>query len=164
MATPSLSGFSTFVYNQMGVPTTALPTGSIALNYAFSTALQTVFTPLSQFSGPSVTPPGQVISFYELAVYNLGGSNLLNFTQDAVDAPVYKDELPYFAYYRKKWNLDSPISGMVSSSSDESTSVGLEVVEQLKHLTLSDLQLSKDPYGRQYLNIMSRTGYYVGMS
>ena len=51
-----------------------------------------------------------MISFYELAVYNLGGSNLLNFTQDAVDAPIYKDELPYFAYYRKKWNLDSPIS------------------------------------------------------
>ncbi len=164
MATPSLAAFSDFAYNQMGVPTSALPTGSVALNYAFSTAMQIVYTPLSQFSGPSVSPPGQVISLYELAVYNLAGSNLLNFTQDASGAPVYKDSLPYFAYYRKKWNLDSPISGMVSSSGDEGTSVGLEVVEQLKHLTLNDLQLTKDPYGRQYLNIMSRTGYLVGMS
>ncbi len=164
MGTPTLAGFSSFVYNQMGVPTSALPTGSIALNYAFSTALQIVYTPLSLFSGPSVTPPGQVISLYELAVYNLAGSNLINFTQDAIDAPIYKNNMPYFEYYRDKWNLDGPISGMVSSSSDESTSVGLEVVEQLKHLTLSDLQLTKDPWGRQYLNIMSRTGYLVGSS
>ena len=164
MATPTLSAFTDFVFNTMGVPSSALSSGSPAISTAFSVALQIVYTPLSQFAGPSVTPPGIGISLYELAVYNLAGSNLINFTQDATNAPVYKDDMPYFEYYRQKWNLLGPISGVVSSAADESTSTSLQVPEQLKYLTLSDLQLTKDPWGRQYLNIMSRTGFLVGMS
>jgi len=161
---PTVTGYLAFIRNQAQIPTSALPDASPYIQGTFNMALTNANVQLACMpvfgdrTGP--TP-------YQLAVYNLGVSNLINFAPDQPGAPAVPGSQPpeqYFTYWRNKWNLLAPISGVVSSSADESTSVSLEVIDQLKYLTLADLALMKDPYGRAYLNLASRSGYLLGLS
>jgi hypothetical protein len=83
-------------------------------------------------------------SIYALAVYNLAGSNLINFAQD-------QNGKCFFTDMRKELNINGFASGVVSAASDEATSVSLVVQEAAKNFTLANLQQLKTPYGRQYL-------------
>lgn len=131
---PTLADFTSWVYTVMGVPTAALPPGSASFGYAFNVALATVSLNI-QLSSPLI---------YQLAVYNLGGSLLLNWAPD-------QPGQTYFADIRKTWNLNAPSSGVVRFAGDQGTDVTVEVLESLKNLTISQIQNFKDPYGRQYL-------------
>jgi len=147
---PNLPGFITFVRNGMGISTTIIPDDSVWLGYAYWTAIALVNQALSAV----VVNPADGTTIYALAVYNLAGSNLLNFAQDLPGAAIIPGSdppQPFFAYTRTKWNMTSFVSGVVSSTSDEGTSMSLVVPEQLKELTLANLQNLKDPYGRVYL-------------
>lgn len=64
----------------------------------------------------------------------------------------------FFANVRQKLKLNSFVPGVVGSTSDLSTSVGLDNPDFFKHLTLADLQLLKTPYGRQYLSLAQKYG------
>lgn len=66
--------------------------------------------------------------------------------------------LPFFQWLRAKWNLNTSVTGVVNSSSDQSTSAGFQVPAQLMSLTLSDLQRLKTPFGRAYLEIAQEYG------
>lgn len=138
---PTLAGFTAFVQNVMGISTTILPADSAVINMAFCVALQIVNRAICSAS-PLI---------YELCVYNLAGSNVLNFAQDLPDAAVYKNKLPFFAYTRKFYNMLGFTSGIIQAAADESTSESLVVQDAAKDFTLANLQQLKDPYGRQYL-------------
>lgn len=137
----------------MSITSAILPDDSFSLRLAYAVALDIVNLKLAIVS----------VNLYTLAVYNLGGDNLLNFAQDVVGAPPYgasdnPDKLPYFAYMRQRFKLLDFTPGVVQSSSDESTSVSLVVQEAAKDFKLADLQNLKTPYGRQYLSIAQRVG------
>ena len=154
---PTLAGFIAWSRTVMGVTTTILPDNSVWFVYAYDVAI-TVVLPALAAAGASI---------YTLAVYNLAGSNLLNFAQDLPDAAMIQGSdppAPFFAYARTKFNINGFVSGVVTSASDESTSDSLLVPDAFKGLTISDLQALKDPYGRVYLGFAQRYGLIWGLT
>jgi hypothetical protein len=152
--TPTLAGFQAWANVAMGVTSTILPLNNPAWNWAFTVAINLVDPLWCQ-----VSPP-----IYQLMVYLVSASNLLNWAQDPVGAPIYKNNMTYFEYWRDKWNLLGPVSGVVSAASDQGSATSLEVPEALKNLTLLDLQHLKDPYGRQYTALAQSQGDLWGLS
>lgn len=160
---PNLPGFIIFVRAAMGISTTIIPDDSVWLVYAYNVALGIVNRALAAV----VVNPADGMTIYALAVYNLSGSNLLNFAQDLPGAAIIPGSdppQPFFAYTRAKWNMTSFVSGVVQSTSDEGTSMSLVVPEQLQQLTLANLQYLKDPYGRVYLQFAQDYGTLWGLS
>lgn len=158
---PTLAGFLTFVRTTMGISTVVLPDNSIYLGWAFAVALAIVNPALrcigipSQDSTGAPLTGGQTYSIYALAVFNLGGDNLINYAQDLSGAAIIPGSgdpgLPFFAYARKQLNINGFVSGVISGSNDESTGQTLVVQEAAKNFTLANLQQLKTIYGRQYL-------------
>lgn len=151
---PTQAGFIVWAETAMGISPDILPADSVWFIYAYDVALEIVDPAFCQVS-PTI---------YTLMVYNLAGSNLINFAQDPPDAPDYKNEQPYFEYFRQKWNLLGPISGVISTAADQGSSSGIEVPQALKDLTLADLQYFQNPYGRTYLAFAQRQGSLWGLS
>lgn len=154
---PTFSDFVSWVRSYMQISTTVLPDNSTALQDAYDMALQWVNQGLA-CAGPTV---------YRICVYNLAGSNLINYAEDIPNAPAVpgtEPPLPYFAAMRQKWNCLGFVPGVISSSSDEGTSQSLTVARQLETLSLADLQMLKDPYGQRYLQIAQQYGTLWGVS
>lgn len=151
---PTLAGFIVWAETAMGITPDILPADSIWFVYAYRVAVEIV-DPRMCVVSPTI---------YMLAVYNLGGSNLINFAHDAPDAEPYKNNLPYFEYFRDKWNILGPVSGVVSSAADQGTATSLEVPQALKDLTLADLAYMKTPWGRQYLQFAQSQGTLWGLT
>ena len=153
---PTPAGFLAFV-RATGITPTVLPDDSVWLDYAYQVALAVVNLVLCQVPGP----------IYMLSVYNLGVSNLLNFAQDLPDsAPIAGSEppLPFFAYSRQKYQINSFVSGVIQSAGDEGTNESMVVPKPAEDFTLADLQYLKDPYGRQYLQFAQRYGTQWGLT
>jgi hypothetical protein len=70
----------------------------------------------------------------------------------------------YFANLRELWKINNFVSGVVQSTSDESTSASLAATEIMQRLNFSDLQYLKTPFGRAYLGYVARVGSPFGMS
>lgn len=85
---------------------------------------------------------------YTLAVYNLAADRLINF---ANDSEILANQTYFSDLREKKYKLSSFAPGVVASSSDEATATSLLNPEQMKNLTIMDLQTLKTPYGRQYM-------------
>lgn len=144
---PTEVGFLTFIRTQMQINTTVLPDNSPYIHDSYCAARQIVNIAFAQVS----------CLIYKLMVYNLAGSNLINFAQDVSGQT-------FFADLRKKWNLLDFVPGVINSTSDQSTSESLTVPENLTQLTLADLQYLKDPYGRVYLQYAMRYGTLWGLT
>ena len=70
----------------------------------------------------------------------------------------------FFSMARKQFGINSFVGGTIASSADVSTSESLNVPEQLKGLTLANLQNMKTPWGRRYLQIAGQYGQIWGLS
>jgi len=70
----------------------------------------------------------------------------------------------YFQTLRAKWNIYGFVSGIISSSNDESTGQSLVTPEKMKNLTMANLQNLKTPYGRQYMAFIESYGPIWGVS
>jgi hypothetical protein len=166
---PSLAGFLNFVRTQMGITTAVLPDSSPVIAMALGVALAIAnpwFACVGRTLWPGIVIPGvPQVSIYTLMVYNLAGSNLINYAQDVPDAPPVKgSELPYFENLRDKWDINGFVSGIIQESHDETTGNSMVVQEAAKNFTLADLQYLKDPYGRQYLAFAQRYGTLWGIN
>ncbi len=64
----------------------------------------------------------------------------------------------FFSAARSKLKMDQFTPGMVASTSDVSTSVGLDNPDFMKGLTLENLQLMRTAYGRAYMSIAQKYG------
>lgn len=103
------------------------------------------------------TPAGYAGSFGATVMAGSSFSYLLENDPGTATAPgTYL--LPFFQWLRASWNINTSVTGVVSSSSDQATSAGFQVPEQLKYLTLSDIQRLKTPFGRAYLEITQAYG------
>ena len=154
MFTPTLAGFIAWVRSAMGITTAQLPDDSVFFGYAFAVAME-----LTNVRIQIASPP-----IYQLAVYNLGGDNLINWAQDPNGAPVNSEGLACFAALRKEFGIFNFTAGPVSSSGDEGSNVSLEVVEGLKNLLVGQLQNLKTPYGRVYISFTQAGGNDMGIT
>lgn len=153
---PTLAGFIAWVRAVMGVGTDVLPDNDPVLPFALAVAMGVanpalMCAPIPSMDAAGVTLNAGGYNVYVLAVYNLGGDNLVNFAQDAPDAPPYKDGLPFWAYMRKQFNVDGFVSGVIQSTGDQATSASFVVQKAAEDFTLANLQNLKTPWGRRYL-------------
>lgn len=150
MTTPNRTGFVAFIRNS-GITPAVLPDTSTDIDDALTLAIEIVSDLLAQVS----------TLVYEKAVYNLGVHNLIVDANDQSDQ-IYKDNLPYFAYYRQQWKINVFSSGVVASTGDEGTNVSMDVPEAFKRLSIADLQYTKTPWGMAYLSYAQRVGSIWG--
>lgn len=149
MATaPSQAGFTQFIRDSMGITTAQLPDNSEWITLAYDVAVELAYIGVVQAG---------FANLYTLMVYNLGGSNLVEWTPDQSGQDV-------FAKLREKYNLNAFVSGVIQSASDEGTSESMVVQEAAKNFTLADLQYLKTPWGRTYLSIAQRAGTLWGIT
>lgn len=144
---PTLAGFLIFVRDVMSIPRTALPDNSPVIGMAYNVA-KTIVNETLQVVG-SANPAYPTI--YALAVYNLAGDALVNYAHDVNGSD-------YFAKLRASLNLAGFVPGVISSSSDESTSQSLVTPEAMNNLTFANLQQLKTPWGRTYLSFAQSYG------
>ena len=88
---------------------------------------------------------------YVLAVYNLATDRLMNFAPDQANQT-------YFSNLRDQYHLLDSKVGVVASGSDQGTSGAILNPEQLRRLTLENLQMLKTPFGRHYLGMAQAYG------
>ena len=138
---PTLAGFQSFVTDIMQIPSSALTITSPTVSLAFEVA--------SAIVNPAINQVSPLI--YTLCVYNLAASNLVNFAID-------QEGQDYFSSLRKQFGVLDLIIGEVQSASDQGTSSSLLVPDFVKKMSLSDMQLAKDPWGRQYLIYAQKYG------
>lgn len=144
---PTLTGFIAWVRTAMGISTGVLPDDSIWFVYAFNVSVAIVSTDLC-----AVNP-----LIYQLAVYNLGGDNLINYAQDTPPSM-------YFMDARASMKIASFTPGVVSAASDEATSDSLLNPEFMQMLTMANLQNLKTPWGRAYMGFAQSLGTLWGLS
>lgn len=147
MDQPTLAGFILFIRNQMGINTSDLPDAAPVIEMAYAVALEIVNLQLAQAS-PLI---------YTLAVYNLGGDNIINFAPNNPPSTFFTDT-------RANFNIASFAPGVVGAAADNSTSDSLLNPEFMKEFTMADLQYLKTPWGRQYLAFAQRVGTLWGVS
>lgn len=97
-------------------------------------------------------------STYVPALYNLGMHQLLKIGQD-------QGGQTFFADMRSQYKLLNFTGGVVTSASDQNTASTVTVPDLFKNLNLSNLDLLKTPWGREYMGYAMNFGpYIVGMS
>lgn len=141
--TISLSGFIDFVLTDMGINATQVPDDSPSISLAYGGAVEWVNQDIEM-----VMP-----QFYAVAVYNLAASFLVNYGTESV-----------FAETRDKLKLNDFTAGVITGASDNATSAQRLVPDFFKDLSLADLQMLKDPWGRRYLMIAQQFGSLWGLS
>lgn len=138
---PTPEGFLAFIRDSMKITASDLPDNSPSIDMAYRVAIEIVSLTLE-----CVSP-----LIYTLAVYNLGGDNLINYAQD-------QDGRETFTKLRTQFNILGFVSGVIQSSSDNGTGEAMVVQEAAKNFTLSDLQNLKTPWGRRYLEFAQMYG------
>ena len=144
---PTLAGFVAWSQAVMGLTSVVISPTDIGYSYAYQVALDIVPLDFSQ-SSPDI---------YTLTVYNLAGSNLLQWQQD------YPGQT-FFTQARANYGMNSFVAGVIDSANDVSTSETITVGKGLSNLTLLDLQALKNPYGRQALAFMQTLGTLWGLT
>jgi len=157
--TGQLSGIASNTSNTLTLSTafnTAVATGDTYI--VMPDIVQTTLSVALDIVNPYLACASSQI--YVLAVYNLAADRLINYAND----DQFVANQSYFEDLRAKLKISSFTPGVVTSSSDESTSVGLLNPEALKMLTLNDLQTLKTSYGRTYMGYAQAYGTLWGLT
>jgi len=152
---PTVEGFKFFVENTMQVPTGSMPDDT-TLQIAYDQALNLAYWGLQSVPSQPTTP-----SIYAFAVYNLGCAFLLQFAQDD---PTAQPPSTYWSDLRTKLGINSFSFGLINSAHDQGTSMAQYIPEQIRNMTLMDLQLAKSPWGMAYLMIAGQWGTIWGLT
>jgi hypothetical protein len=147
LAPPTLTGFISWAQSVMGITTTIMTEDDPGWNYYFTFANYAVSQQLS------VVDP----DIYTIAIYNWGGSLLLQFQQD------YEGQV-FFTEARTAYGINAFYAGPISDSSDESTNATYAVGMGLSNLDATSLQRIKDPYGRTAIALSQQIGTLWGLT
>lgn len=139
----TVAGYIAFLRNSAGVSGDDLPDTSPDILTTYDAAREYVPCQINQFAP----------AMYELTVYNLAMSFLLNWSSGE-----------YFANLRTGLKLNEFTAGVVTSASDNGTSTSLMTPDYFKNMSLLDLQMLKDPWGRQALMFMQQLGDLWGLT
>ncbi len=137
--------------------TTAAPHGfltgdTIALSRNAPLAYNSQPGPANALLGTAIVATGANTFTYPIA------ANPGTFSQGGIASEIY------FSSLRRAWNITGFTAGVITASSDETTSETLLTPEFMKNLTMGNLQNLKTPYGRTYLAIAQDYGYLWAMS
>lgn len=135
--TPKRAGFLNFIRTSVQVPVEALSDDSPSIDTAFGAAMEIVNPDIA-----CVMP-----NLYTQAVYDLATSFLVNYGSEKI-----------FAETRNNLGLNNLSTGVINSASDNATSASRLVPDFFKNLSMADLQLLRDPWGRKYLMIAQQFG------
>lgn len=141
MLPPSFDGFLDFVRNSMRVPVEAIADDSPQLPLFYQTALEWSCYP--GYDLLWVFAPATRV----LLVYNLAASFMINMASDA-------DDSTWFSDFRDGLGIGKPVTGFTSSAADQGTSGTQHIISALQNLSMAQLALFQDPWGRQALAIM----------
>ncbi len=141
--TTSLSGFIEFVRADMGITPDQVPDNAPSFTLAYGGAVEWVNRDIEL-----VLP-----NLYAVAVYNLSASFLVNYGTESA-----------FTEFRKAMGLNNIATGVITGAGDNSTSAQRLVPDFFKDLSLADLQMLQDPWGRRYLMIAQQFGSLWGLS
>lgn len=139
----SLSGFIAFVRSSMGITVADVPDNSPSLSTSYGAAVEWVNQDINM----------ALPNLYEVAVYNLAASFMINWGTEQI-----------FSDKRNLLGLNTLSVGVIQSSSDESTSQSRMVPDFFSSLSLTDLQMLRDPWGRAYMMIAQQFGSLWGLS
>jgi hypothetical protein len=146
---PTFAGFQWFVANIMSVPFPSIPPTSW-LQVAYDEAVNLTYWALGTVPSQPTTP-----SIYAFAVYNLGCAMLLEFAQDDTTT---NPPGTFWTNLRNSLGVNSFSFGLITSASDQGTAESMYIPNQIKNMTLMDMQLAKSPWGRKYLMIAGQWG------
>jgi hypothetical protein len=152
---PTFAGFQWFVANMMGVPTAEIPDVTV-LQACYDESLNLAYWGLETVPSQPTTP-----SIYAFAVYNLAAHIMVEM---AWDDPNVQPPSTYWTDLRNKLGLNSFSFGLVNSAADQGTSESSYIPDQIKGMTLMDLQLAKTPWGRKYLMFAGQWGAIWGIT
>lgn len=139
----SRSGFLAFIRSDMKISEADLPDDSSSIDIAYGAAVEWVNSALI-----CALP-----NLYAVAVYNLAASFLVNYGSEDV-----------FSSLRESLGLNNLQVGVIESASDNATSASRLVPDFFKDLSLADLQMLRDPWGRRYLMIAQQFGSLWGLT
>lgn len=130
-----------------GITTAAMPDDSLYVDYTFNISLNTVNGAFQRVRNANIG----LLSIYSLMVFNLGMDLLINNCPD-------QEGQEFFEELRKKYKVFDFVAGVVQTTNDEGTGVGLLVPEAFAGLTIDQLQNLKTPWGRRYLGWAQKYG------
>lgn len=153
MLQPTIVQYLAWLRGQ-GVKVEYLPDNSAYIAYSFNISLNTVNGDFAKVPNAN----SALFSIYSLMVFNLGMDLLINNCPDQTNQTFFED-------LRKTFKIGNFVAGVVQSTNDEGTGVGLLVPEAFAGLTVDQLENLKTPYGRRYLGWAQKYGPSIwGMS
>ena len=145
MAGPTLTGYTTYLREIVGINTTVLPDGSPVIEFSYNFSLNETLPLLA------IIPQIPEEFMYTTAVYNLATHVLVTWAQD-------QPNQDFFTKLQRQYNLHSLVAGAVEAASDETTSTKLKVPKFFDNITFANLDFMKTPWGRMYLEIVQSFG------
>lgn len=139
---PTREGYIAFLRNYAGVPETALPDDSEIITYVLCSARDFLKTGMGLERSPIV---------YTRTLYNMATSLLLNYAEDQ---PGQK----FFQQLRDHYKLNELHTGIITSAADQGTSGTVKISKAMEGLSLADLQLLQDPFGRKVAAVLMELG------
>jgi len=139
---PTRAGFIQYIRDNVGIPAEALPDNSPTITYALCAARDFVDNGMGLKTKPLI---------YTRTLYNMATSMLLNYGEDQPGSK-------FFANMRKTLGLNNLHAGIMTSAADQGTSGSIVVSKAMQNLSLADLQLLQDPYGRQVAAVLMEMG------
>jgi hypothetical protein len=150
---PTFAGFQWFVANMAGIPASEIPDVTV-LQACYDQAINLAYCGLETVPSQSTSP-----SIYAFAVYNLATDILVEIAWDDPNGTS-----TYWTDLRNKLGLNSMNFGIITSATDQGTSESTFIPDQIKGMTLMDLQLAKTPWGRRYLMFAGQWGAIWGIT
>ncbi|MFW0766697.1 hypothetical protein ACN0IV_12740 [Trabulsiella odontotermitis] len=143
---PTYEGFLVFVRGVVGVPDTVVAEGYATLESCFNSALELIPKRIGLECLPII---------YTNTVYNAAASLMLRYATDS-------NTSTYFADMRKTLGLNTPMYGLMNAAADQGTSGSMVISDALSNLSLADLMMMQDPYGRAVVAVLMEMGTLWG--
>lgn len=142
MLTPTFDGFLLFVRNAAGIPSTAIADDDPTLQSCYESALELLCVGMGLERLPVI---------YMNTVYSAGVSLLLNYANDTPPST-------YFVDMRKKLEIGKQVLGVLTGAADNGTSGSVVISNAMSNLTLANLMMMQDPFGKQVVAVLMELG------
>lgn len=139
---PTRAGYIEFLRNYAGIPASALPDDSETITYVLCSAREFLNVGMGLQSQPIV---------YTNTLYNMATSLLLNYAVD-------QSGQNFFQKLRDHYKLNELHTGIITSAADQGTSGTVKISKAMEGLSLADLQLLQDPFGRRVAQVLMSLG------
>lgn len=139
---PTFDGFVAYIRKVVGIPESAIADDSPWLAASYAAGLEWVNTGMGLEQLPLI---------YTTTVYDAGTSILLNHAPDTPPSTYFADE-------RETFGLLKAVNGLMTAAADQGTSGSTVIGDAMSNLSLADLMMMRDPYGRQVIAVLMEQG------